>query len=96
MGHATPDELDDLAPVLAKVRSWPHVVEPTKNAFYVKRTPFLHFHTKDGRRWADARKGKDWGPRIEIPMPVSRARSVAFLRTVETYYRETVAAVVKR
>ncbi len=96
MGHATPEELEDLDAVLARVRAWPHVNEPSPNAFYVKRTPFLHFHTKDGRRWADARRGKEWGPKIEIPLPASRAQSAQFLSTVEACYRETVAAVVKR
>jgi hypothetical protein len=93
MGHATPEELADLAAELAVVRTWPEVKETSQNVFYVKRTPFLHFHTKDERRWADVRFGADWGPQIEVPHPASAKARSNFLKTVELNYRATLQAV---
>jgi hypothetical protein len=58
MGHARYEDLRDLEKVLAAVRTWPGISEPTKGIFYLRRKPFLHFHVKDGARWADAVVGK--------------------------------------
>ncbi len=95
MGHASPEELADLAPLLERVRTWEHVRETAPNVFYVKRVPFLHFHTKDRKRWADARCGASWGPQLVIPFEASAKERAAFAKAVERYHRETIAAVVK-
>ncbi len=94
MGHATPEELVDLAAELAVIRSWPEIKETSRNVFYVKRTPFLHFPTKDGRRFADVRRGLAWGPRLEVPLPASKKARAVFFEAVESAYRETFDAVV--
>ncbi len=96
MGHASPEELTDLARELAAVRTWPDINEPTPNTFYIRRRPFLHFHTKDGRRWADVRCGADWGPSVEIPSPASAAARAKFLKTIERHYRETVGSMTTK
>ena len=76
------------------MRTWELVRETTKNIFYVKRLPFLHFHTsKEGGRWADARCGAKWGPRLAIPRDSSARERTAFAKEIERRHRETVAAV---
>jgi hypothetical protein len=89
MAHCPYSELADLEPALREIRTWPDVREPSPGVFYVKRLPFLHFHIKDGVRWADARKGAKWGPKIPAP----RAAWKTFLAAARRYYRATVEAV---
>ena len=94
MGHAKPDELADLAPLLDAVRAWEHVRETAPNVFYVKRVPFLHFHTdKTGGRWADVRRGAAWGPRLAIPRDAEARERAAFAAAVEECHKETVAQI---
>jgi len=66
MAHCTYDQIKDLEGIFAQIRRWPGIREPKPGIFYLKGMPFLHFHTKDGHRWADARCGADWGSRIPI------------------------------
>jgi hypothetical protein len=49
------------------------VRERSPGVFYVKGLPFLHFHLKEGRRWADVRAGRTWGPPVEIPLGATAA-----------------------
>ena len=86
MAHCPFDKLDDLTDVLEAVRLWDKVKEKGPAVFYVGSTPFLHFHLKDGRRWADVRAGKDWGPSLEIPLGAKRLVRAAFLREVRRCY----------
>ena len=68
MAHCPIGQLDDLRDLLEAIRNWPGVHEPRRGIFYLRRTPFLHFHiNREGRRWADARVGRSWGTEIEIP-----------------------------
>ena len=92
MGHARHEDLLDIADVLEKVRTLPGVLERSPGIFYVGRTPFLHFHTKAGDRWADAKAGREWGP--EIPLPFgSRARMKSlFLREIRSRYEACAKA----
>ena len=68
MGHARYDELRDLEDIFAVIRALPGISEPTAGTFYLRRKPFLHFHTKNGARWADAKAGASWGAEIPIPL----------------------------
>jgi hypothetical protein len=61
MAHARPEDLLDIADVLDEVRVLPGVAEGSPGVFYIGHDPFLHFHTKAGARWADARAGREWG-----------------------------------
>src|SRR5438093_12707712 len=92
MGHVRYDELGDLEELLGELRRLPDVVEPRPGMFYLRRVSFLHFHTKDGRRWADAKAGATWGPEIDIPPGADRRALSAFRREVLNRYRETKAA----
>lgn len=87
MAHCPYSELADLEAALAEIRTWDRIRERSPGVFYYKSTPFLHFHIQDGVRWADARRGKDWGPRIPV------TTSAKFLRAAKRYYAATVKAL---
>ncbi|HYE78853.1 MAG TPA: hypothetical protein VEI97_12785 [bacterium] len=95
MAHCPYDRLADLEPALAEIRTWDHIREASPGVFYIRRTPFLHFHVKGDTRWADARHGTNWGPPIDIPEGASPRACKAFLASVRDCYVETCAAVVK-
>ena len=82
MAHARYADLRDLEDVLEVIRKMPGVTEPTPGIFYLKRVPFLHFHTKDGARWASAKIGSSWGPEIQIPFGCGQRTKTSFLREV--------------
>jgi hypothetical protein len=94
MGHCPYSELSDLEEVLDEVRTWERVRERSPGVFYVKSTPFLHFHNnKAGERWADVRCGRAWGPRVDVPAP-STADSREQLRAeLRRRHAETLAAL---
>ena len=94
MGHCPADRLGDLAPELDVIRGWPAVRERSAGVFYVKRTPFLHFHMdREGARWADAREGGTWRQRIAVPVGATATVRRRFLRVVRRCYRATADAV---
>ena len=96
MAHCPYDSLADLETELEAIRSLEMLREPKPGIFYLKSKPFLHFHLKDGMRWADARCGHDWGPALDVPFQLSAKARKAFLAEVKRYYAETIAALTKR
>ena len=86
MGHARKEDLVDVAHVLDTIRSLPGVTERSPGIFYIGRTPFLHFHTRDGERWADARVGRAWGSEIPLPFKSGGRMKSAFLKEVRARY----------
>ena len=86
MGHCAFEKLADLNAVLNVVRSWPGIKEKSPGVFYLKSTPFLHFHEKDGARWADAKDGKAWGAQIDIPFNATKAMRDQFQKEVRRRY----------
>ncbi len=88
MAYCPPEMLDDLAPVLADVRTWIGVIEKKPGVFYVRRQPFLHFHlVAGGCRRADIKGRAKWA-QLDLPRPVSATRRRAFLRELRLRYRE--------
>jgi len=86
--HCPPEQLDDLADVLAEVRAWPGIVEKKAGIFYARRQPFLHFHLVDGeRRRADVKGQAGW-VQLDLPRPASATRRRAFLRELRNRYDE--------
>jgi hypothetical protein len=76
--------LDGLEGILVGLRRLPALDEVKPGVFYVRRKPFLHFHTSATARAADVKEGSDWGDRIALPTgPVSKATSAEFLREVK-------------
>jgi hypothetical protein len=84
-----PGRLDDVADVVAAVRTWPGVVEKKPLVFYVAGEPFLHFHLLDGgrRRRADVKARTGW-IQIELREPVSPTARRALQRAIRLRYRE--------
>ena len=83
-----PGLLDDLAGVLAELRTWAGVVEQKPGVFYVGREPFLHFHlAAGGRRHADVKGTEGWAP-FDLPHPAPATRRRAFLRELRARYAE--------
>ena len=94
-GHCPDDPLSDIEDVLGQVRSWPDIREPRPGIFYIRQTAFLHFHIKNGRRWADARAGTLWGGEIEVPLGIGTAGKAEMTRSLRERYDATHRAVVR-
>jgi hypothetical protein len=83
--------LDGLDGILDRLRELPELVEVKPGVFYVRRKPFLHFHTSATARAADVKEGADWGERIQLPTgPVSKTTTTKFLREVKRRLAITV------
>jgi hypothetical protein len=66
MKHAGPEALDQLEPVLRRIRDLPGLAEKTRGAFYRKSRAFLHFHEDPKGLFADIRvEGEDF-ERIDV------------------------------
>jgi hypothetical protein len=70
MAHAAADDLQDLELLLEQIRVIPSLKEKSMGCFYYKSKGVLHFHTKDGRRYAHVSDGKKWNE-IDLPSPIS-------------------------
>lgn len=86
MGHTRREDLLDIADVLEEVRALPGVLERSPGVFYLGRSPFLHFHTKAGARWADARDGREWGEEMPLPFGSPRRAKATFVAEVRRRY----------
>jgi hypothetical protein len=76
--------LDGLDGILEGLRGFPDLDEVNPGVFYVRRKPFLHFHTSATARAANVKEGADWGNRIDLPSgPVSKTATAGFLREVK-------------
>ncbi len=95
MAHCPPELLDDLADLLAEVRTWGGVIEKSPGVFYMRRQPFLHFHlVAGGRRRADVKGRANWVS-LDLPRPVTAARRRAFLRELRIRYGERARTIVR-
>src|SRR6267378_3707854 len=92
MGHARANDLRDLHDALAQIRALPGVSERRPGVFWLRQTPFLHFHTTGDFRRAHAKIGSVWGPEIVLPFGASRAARAAFVREIRARYDACVAA----
>ena len=60
MKHAGPAALDQLEPVLAKLRKLDGLRERKRGAFYRGSSAFLHFHEDPAGFFADLKVGNDF------------------------------------
>ncbi|WP_421931543.1 hypothetical protein [Phenylobacterium sp.] len=62
MKHAGETALDQLEPLLARVRALPGLTEKKRGVFYLKSRAFLHFHEDPKGLFADVRdeSGQDF------------------------------------
>jgi hypothetical protein len=79
MRHATPQDLERIAPLLHDLRSLVGLTERTPGVFYHRSRAFLHFHADTDGMFADVRlRGDDFER-----MPVSsRPAQAALFRQV--------------
>ncbi len=84
MGHCPPEKLADIAKVLEQLRALPRLTEKKPGIFYIGGDGFLHFHEKDGKRWADVKIAKH-GSWQDVPLEfgASAAKQKAFITTVK-------------
>ncbi len=87
MAHCPSALLDDVADLLAAVRTWPGVVEKSHGVFYLHRQPFLHFHLIEGaRRRADVKGPEGWTS-LDLARPVTAGGRRAFLGLLRACYQ---------
>jgi hypothetical protein len=82
MKHAGPDTLAILAPLLARIRALPGLVERTPGCFYRGSTAFLHFHVDPSLHGAARRRDADAAAaaaRVVEGVGVERRRVLHFL-----------------
>ena len=91
MAHCPYELLQDLTAELDKIRALPSLREPKPGIFYMKSDGFLHFHIKDGKRWADVKQAGKWLS-IDIPLKATAKQRAAFLRTVIQQHAASTAA----
>ena len=60
MRHATPAALDELEPLLHRLRAMPALVERKRGIFYRGGRAFLHFHEDPSGFHADIRLGSEF------------------------------------
>ena len=60
MRHATPAGLDELEPLLRRLRGLPALVEKKRGIFYRSGRAFLHFHEDPAGLHADVRLGSEF------------------------------------
>ena len=82
MGHTKPEDLKDLSTELAEVRKLAGIRENSPNVFYIKSKPFLHFHVRDGVRWADVKTIEGGWARLDIDFEASASMRVKFVKSV--------------
>ena len=80
MKHAGPQALDQLEPLLARIRALPGLAEKSRGAFYRKSRAFLHFHEDPKGLFADIRIEGDDFERVDVTNPDGADRLVAMAR----------------
>jgi hypothetical protein len=79
MRHATPEDLERIAPLLDDLRSLDGLTERTPGVFYRRSRAFLHFHADPDGMFADVRLRGDDFERMPV---TSRAAQRALARQV--------------
>lgn len=80
MKHAGPQALDQLEPLIVRIRALPGLAEKARGVFYRKSRAFLHFHEDPRGLFADIRiEGEDF-ERIDVTGPDGADRLVAMAK----------------
>jgi hypothetical protein len=90
MGRCPYDQLSDIESALEQIRTLEKIKEAKPGIFYFKSQGFLHFHLKEGKRWADIREGKNWGKPVDLPFKPSKKVLSDFLLEVRRRYSTVV------
>jgi hypothetical protein len=84
--RARSTELGDLRDALARIRALPGLIEHAPGVFWLRGTPFMHFHTARPPRRVHAKNGTTWGKEIVLPVGADRAARAAFVREIRARY----------
>jgi hypothetical protein len=76
MRHATSEKLDELEPLLERLRTVPGLVEKSRGVFYRRSKAFLHFHEDPSGLHADVRFGDEF-ERVRAETEVERTALIA-------------------
>lgn len=87
MGHTKPQDLADLKTELQQIEKLPGLIHKKPGIFYYKSTSFLHFHDKDGKRWAHIKIDKDW-QELDIDFTASKTTKAQFIKQVLLAYKK--------
>ena len=77
MKHAGPATLQTLAPLLARLRALPGLVERSPGCFYKGSKAFLHFHEDPAGTHADVKLSADGFTRVRAESAAEREALVA-------------------
>jgi hypothetical protein len=78
--HARAAALDELEPLLERLRTVPGLVEKTRGVFYERSRAFLHFHEDPTGMYADVRLGAEF-ERLRVETPDERDALLEQIRT---------------
>jgi len=92
MSRARPKDLRDITDVLDVVRAWPKISERAPGVFWIRQSPFLHFHVRGDERRAHAKRDGAWGADICVPFGASARAKAALLRELRTRYESCIRA----
>lgn len=86
MAHCPPEKLADIEDVLQALRALPGLTEKKPGIFYIRADGFLHFHIKDGHRWAHVKTGRRGGwDELPLPFDADAAARKDFLAAVRRH-----------
>lgn len=85
MARCPYDKILGLEPAFIEIRKLEKIKEPKPAIFYIKTSGFMHFHTKDGRIWADVFNGKSW-QETDVPKKITKIFLKNFIRSVTENY----------
>lgn len=94
MNGTRPEALTDLSDEFKQIRSFEGMREKSPGIFYWKNISFLHFHDKDGSRWADVKTSDGW-KQLKIPFAAGARDRAAFLKAVRKAYDALAKRKVK-
>lgn len=89
MAHCSYDRLQDFAYFFDELRRWTHIREPKPGIFYFKSKAFLHFHSKEEKRWAHLRSTGSW-EEIDIPDTLTPKSRQYIVETIEKHHARLV------
>ena len=82
MKHATASALDQLEPLLLRLRGLPGMTEKKRGIFYRKSVSFLHFHEDPTGLFADLREPDGHSARMKVDTSQQQDVLVAAVRAL--------------
>ena len=82
MRHAGSQALDELEPLLERLRAVPGLVEKRRGVFYVRSKAFLHFHEDPSGLHADVRLGSEFS-RVRVETAEERDELLTRIQEVQ-------------